>query len=377
MGVNHTKDRNIGAHVLTFNGKDLREFGVHISGDGTFTAPERDVEYVTVPGRDGDLLVDNRRFLNVTVSYSCGITADFDSNFARLKAWLQHDPGYHRLTDSHHPDEYRMASFVTAIKPDMDAYNETGRFSLEFVCKPQRFTLAGDMPVRYYPVEYGSLNASTGGNTAQTGMARLGYIEVSPGSEFSLSAAYKSGSQQKAILAFYTGGKEKLSVSTISAVNRIVSYSGQIPATAAYAQVAWTFGVSGVVIRNAGVETAYDDYGPVIENAELFMSRPRIDIGNGENATIDMNGTRITVSTYRNVTGCNFITIDCDLQDCYNGDRNMNAFVSLYSADGGIAYEYPAFVPGDNAIRTSGYPVATAASPAIDYLEVTPRWWHT
>jgi hypothetical protein len=208
-------------------------------------------------------------------------------------------------------------------------------------------------------------------------MSRLGYIEVSPGSEFSLSAAYKSGSQQKAILAFYTGGKEKLSVSTIAAVNRIVSYSGRVPATAAYAQVAWTFGVSGVVIRNGGVETTYDDYGPVIENPELFTARPRIDIGNGENATIDMNGTRITISPYRNVTGCDSVTIDCDPQDCYNGDRNMNAFVSLYSADGGIAYEYPAFSPGDSSIRTSGYPVATAASPAIDYLEVTPRWWHT
>ncbi len=377
MGVNHTRDRNIGAHAITFNGKDLREFGVHVSGDGTFSAPERDVEYVTIPGRNGDLLVDNGRFQNVTVSYSCGITANFDSNYSRLKAWLQHDPGYHRLTDSHHPDEYRMASFVEAIKPDMDAYNETGRFSLEFVCKPQRFTLKGDIPVRYYPVAYGSLDRSTGGNTTQTGMARLGYIEVRPGSEFFYSAEYDSSGEKKAIIAFYTGGKALLSVSEVPSVDGTISFSGRVPATAAYAQVAWTFGVSGAVIRNAGVETAYDDYGPVIENPELFMARPRIDIGNGENATIDMNGTRITISPYRNMTGCSFITVDCDLQDCYNEDRNMNAYVSLSSSDGGIAYKYPAFEPGDNAIRTSGYPVATAASPEIDYLEVTPRWWHT
>ena len=377
MGINHTKSKNLGAHALIFNGKDLREFGVHVSGEGTFTAPERDVEYVSIPGRDGDLLVDNGRFLNVTMSYSCGITENFDENFSRMKAWLQRDPGYHRLTDSYHPEEFRMASFVAAIKPDMDAYNESGRFSLEFVCKPQRFTVVGDTPVRYYPVVYGSLDPETGASTASTGMCRLEHVEVIADSTFSVEVNYPESSGQEAIIAFYTRAMNLLSISTVVADVGRIAFSGEVPQTASYAQVAWTFGASSVVLRNNGVETDYDDYGAIIVNPEAFTARPVITLGDGENATIDMNGTRIAIAEYRNAAQRDRITVDCDMQDCYSDGLNMNSYVSLFMSDGGIAYAYPLFQPGKNTIQTSGYPVAMATDSTIKYLEITPRWWRT
>ena len=377
MGVNHTMDHNFGAHALIFNGKDLREFGVHVSGEGTFTAPERDVEYVSIPGRDGDLLVDNGRFLNAPASYACGITRDFDENFSRLKAWLLREPGYHRLEDSYHPDEFRLAAFVAAIKPDMDAYNESGRFSLEFVCKPQRFTVVGDTPVRYYPVACGGLDTTTGANTADAEMCRLGYIEVTAGADLSFSAVYAEDERQTAVIAIYDQGKSLLSISTAVAVNGIISFSAQIPVTGYYAQVSWPMATESVVIGNAGVETAYDDYGVAIRNPEAFTARPLITVSGGENTVLDMNGTRVRITEYRNAAQCGSISVDCDLQDSYHESRNMNRFVSLFTSEGGIAYEYPAFPPGESTIHTSEYPVATAAESSIEYMEITPRWWHT
>ena len=59
---------------LTFNGKNSAEFGVWISGGGTYNAPARDVEMVSVPGRNGDISYDNGRFQNVAVTYPAFIS---------------------------------------------------------------------------------------------------------------------------------------------------------------------------------------------------------------------------------------------------------------------------------------------------------------
>ena len=39
-------------HVIV-DGKSLSDFGVYVSGDGTFNAPERDYAVTEVPGRSG------------------------------------------------------------------------------------------------------------------------------------------------------------------------------------------------------------------------------------------------------------------------------------------------------------------------------------
>lgn len=56
-----------------------------ISGYGTYGAPERDVEAVAVPGRNGDLIFDNGRFTNAEVYYDIGWARGFagDYNFER------------------------------------------------------------------------------------------------------------------------------------------------------------------------------------------------------------------------------------------------------------------------------------------------------
>jgi phage-related protein len=44
-------------NYFVFDYNDSRDFGVYISGQGTFNAPGREYENIAVPGRDGDLLV--------------------------------------------------------------------------------------------------------------------------------------------------------------------------------------------------------------------------------------------------------------------------------------------------------------------------------
>lgn len=130
---------------LTFDGTSSRDFEVWISGNGTFDAPERDVESIAIPGRNGDLHIDNGRFRNIPITYPAFITKDFRHNFDAFKAYMLSKRGYKRLEDSYHPDYYRLASFQNAISPDMAPLNRAGSFDIVFDCDPRRFLRSGEI----------------------------------------------------------------------------------------------------------------------------------------------------------------------------------------------------------------------------------------
>lgn len=131
---------------LTFAGVNLRTtYGLVISGSGTYDSPVRTYEKVSVPGRDGDVILPEKRLENVTIKYPAFIPAtNFETNYAGLRAFLLSKVGYQRLTDGYHSGEYRMAYFPGALLPEMERNLKLGRFDLEFVCKPQRFLTAGE-----------------------------------------------------------------------------------------------------------------------------------------------------------------------------------------------------------------------------------------
>ena len=52
---------------FTFGDVDSRSYAVGIYGDKLAEAPERDETFVPVPGRNGDLILDNGRYKNQTV----------------------------------------------------------------------------------------------------------------------------------------------------------------------------------------------------------------------------------------------------------------------------------------------------------------------
>ena len=131
--------------TLTFNGKNLADFGVIVSGEGTFDAPERSVTEEVVPGRNGTLLIDNGRFENVVVTYPAFIVQDFQRNIEGLRSFLQSIKGYARLEDSYHPDTFCMAMPTGGISVKTSGYmNREGKFDLEFTRKPQRFLRSGE-----------------------------------------------------------------------------------------------------------------------------------------------------------------------------------------------------------------------------------------
>ena len=132
-------------HLLTYNGKASSDFGVVISGQDTWKKASPDLERVKIPGRNGELILTNKRYNNVDIPYQCGIIRNFDVNYTGFINHLLSDPGYHRLEDSYHPTVYRMAVFETETAPDMTALNAQGTFTITFSCKPQMYLKSGEL----------------------------------------------------------------------------------------------------------------------------------------------------------------------------------------------------------------------------------------
>lgn len=132
---------------LRFGGIDTRGFDVFISGDAVFDSPDRDIEMVEIPGRNGSFALDKGRFANIEVTYPAGIGEMNASSFKRkiegLRNALASQRGYQRLEDDYNGEEYRMAIYKGGLEVS-PASLKAGQFDIVFDCKPQRFLKSGD-----------------------------------------------------------------------------------------------------------------------------------------------------------------------------------------------------------------------------------------
>jgi len=135
---------------LTFAGKSSHDFGIAISGEATFNAPERDYSSVSVPGRNGDLIIDNGNFKNMPVTYPAAAIKDMPQRTSDFFNYLASKIGYQRLEDTYHPDEYRLAQYTGGVEVKSSGYmNREGQFDITFNCKPQRFLKSGENALKF------------------------------------------------------------------------------------------------------------------------------------------------------------------------------------------------------------------------------------
>lgn len=139
---------NVIGHIV-YDGVDSRDFGVIVSSVGTHNAPQRVVEEVAIPGRNGTLTIDNGRFENITIPYIAMILHDFADKFDNFKAFLLSRKGYKRLEDSFSPNYYRLAKIHSEITPSVVTWDVAGKFEIPFDCDPRRFLKSGEDPIEF------------------------------------------------------------------------------------------------------------------------------------------------------------------------------------------------------------------------------------
>ena len=131
---------------FTFAGHESTEWDVCITGANTFQGAMKSVGKISIPGRNGDLYLTNKKYENVSLVYPCYIAKNFDENIEGLRNFLGSIDGYARLEDTYHPDEYRMAAFSGQILPAVQRLR-MGTIDITFDCKPQRFLKSGETAV--------------------------------------------------------------------------------------------------------------------------------------------------------------------------------------------------------------------------------------
>lgn len=202
-----------------YKGISSADMGIIITQSPNIGSAERDEEYISVPGKSGDVINDNGRFKNITVSYDVNLLSDerpLDLMARKIKAWLQGETGYFKLTDTYDPNYYRMAAYSGSIDIE-DKMRKIGITTLNFNCKPFKYRIDGENDIEitkattlYNPEEWESLPyikiIGTGAVTLHINNNSFyistidDYIEINS----ELQSAYKGNTLQNSKINFAT-----------------------------------------------------------------------------------------------------------------------------------------------------------------------------
>lgn len=134
---------------IEYNGVKSNDLSLHIYNTNWFSSPERDYSTQSIPGRDGDLILDEGRYSNLLVKYECDLKLPASAVLAdRIKQWLM-SYKYLPLFDSGDSEHFRYA---IPVKPFSEITEESiwfGSVLLQFNCKPYRYKYTGQTAMTY------------------------------------------------------------------------------------------------------------------------------------------------------------------------------------------------------------------------------------
>ncbi len=134
--------------IITYNGISSKDLGLIVQTIPSYDFPEKDLEYVHVNGRNGDIIQNNKSYKNITRTYYIAKVYKKGESFINsanaIVEWLHSSDTYVRLEDSYEPDFYRMAIFKNEGNLQ-DYYSQATTLEISFDCKPQKWLKSGDI----------------------------------------------------------------------------------------------------------------------------------------------------------------------------------------------------------------------------------------
>jgi len=400
---------------IIFGDVNSADYGIYISGEGIFNAPKRAVEKKSIPGRNGEYVLDLGRWENIEVTYpGFNYEADMDTfiaNLTRFRNALASQVGYQRLSDSFNPAQYRMALFTDGIEIKPIQHNTASQFDIKFDCKPQRFLLNGESDNAvtsgeniYNPTMYDSnplLKVEGYGTISFNGYSIditndiMGVVQVARASATSHTATrplesekYNSGDTLTVAASEskiqYVAEASTTTATSVSDVSGGTVTTGTTASGASWVYVkltmpAFTFtaGTDASVTNTVSYTLAYDENGTAKTKA-MNASVTRTYTASDETlvtevtALVPVSGFKlITPGIYTGaVTADSTATIlghptyiDCDLGECYKivdgSVVGLNSYIDLGS-------NLPTLAPGENTFTYDN---------TVTELKVVPRWW--
>ena len=322
---------------LTFGGVNSLDYGIFITGEAVYNAPERSVTSIEIEGRNGDLLIDNGRFLNIEIKYPAGCFAetqeDFKQKIESFRNAIISQISYQRLTDDYNPDEYRLAVYKSGLDVSVAVLHQGGEFNLTFDCEPQRFLTSGETE-RSIP-EWSDLHTDSGSlvtvdNTSgeyavkslstdivpqQSGSGVPSPTNIRPITGFNSANIYSSG---KNMLRHIFPSETKNGVTFTENANGTISTSGTATANAEHSLTYRVSGTYGTCFLKAGTyilsgcpsgggSTKYEiGLNTTVNDSGVTLAR---DYGNGATFTMQNDGyvgTWVTIRNGQDASGLTF-----------------------------------------------------------------------
>lgn len=365
-------------HKFIFGGIDSSDHNVWISGEGTFDSPERDVKRVAVPGRNGDLIIDNGRWKNIELEYPAFTPAGFDSSFPDFRSTICLKRGYQKLEDDYNPDEYRMAEFSEAIEPKPNAYNKSASYKLIFNCKPQRFLKSGDVPMQFLP-------AVVFGATFSTRLIPVGGDDV----EFTVHCA--EGETLTVKVYTYDSSGTQLTVNTFSCSDGdtqtqsfaasdkyfMVDVSGMDEIDDTWLNIKADTVISGETIALDATLARTARF----TNPTGYAAKPLIEVyaDSLPNMVISnyIGDERYEFFDFRSTgTLSSHLFLDCEMQYLYDSDGNNQTnhlVLTDMHSDIGEGLVFPEL--GTDVIELYMYYATATLSDGCGLVNIYPRWW--
>ena len=87
---------------FTFNGTSSGRYGLEVKNSNHLSRPAKKIESISVPGRTGNLIIDDGSKENLQIELECFVDARSNANLPfltkQIGAWLQDPIGYQTLT---------------------------------------------------------------------------------------------------------------------------------------------------------------------------------------------------------------------------------------------------------------------------------------
>jgi phage-related protein len=133
---------------LNVGGVLSTDYNIFVLGVDDANIPVRDYSVYSIPGRSRDLHYDNGRFENIDRTYhlyarAIGSVSAEDAVMA-FCAELMQLKGYQRISDSIHPDYFKLGEFRGGVEPQFSPREDGVRFDLTFDCDARKYLTSGE-----------------------------------------------------------------------------------------------------------------------------------------------------------------------------------------------------------------------------------------
>lgn len=399
----------MGIDYLVFGDVDSRDYNIEVFFKDVDHTPKRVYEIVEVPGRNGAIYIDQKRYEDVPVTYDCIAPDDADrKEFVNALAALL---GYNRLEDSFNSDEFYNAVFDDDVDPHVTADRSQSTFTLHFTRSAQRYLTDGETAVSVddgdtltnptlfeaHPLlmveGYGTI--TFGGHTIRLTNEAMGMVTLFSGRSASaenpitFDGSKLSGGNPIYFPAFNMSAnfKKKSSSTVISSITgtctgdhgnvRANVIGGVGIVTVPFNAHTFHKGTSEDIIETLTATLTYSD-----STTETYEGQFRLAYNGNNKFTYEwvfdtipttpkctpafnrdytLNGD-VTADSTVSVLG-HPTYIDCEIGEVYKIENGALVSLNRYV---GLGSKLPELSPGDNSIDVSG---------AIITLTVTPRWW--